>query len=753
MKRLFQAALILSLIIAGLLTVASRNGTGLLKIARAQEESKEPIVCNGDKVEYFREEKKVVGYGNVVITYKDMTLTSDKVTVWTETKEAEAEGNVKLTQGENVYTGERARYNFLKHTGTLTNAKAETLPWYAEGKEAERVSEEKFIVRKGHLTTCAHERPHWRISAKRVEIYPHKMVNTYNAVTWLNPLSLPWDIPVMWLPYYCHPLDDDRPHVTLIPGKYKQWGYYLLTAWRYHLTPNQKGYFHFDYREKKDAAVGMDYIYDSQLFGKGNITGYYMNERDVKLNYNYERLTKKRWRDVWGHESNFSWSPTTELEKGLLRIRHQWQMTPNTQLTTEMHKYKDENILKDYFFREYEKDVRPESYVLLTNTTEFYNFSLLTKKRMNRFDSTTELLPEAIVSVSDRPIFKSNFYYSGSLKAVNMNQVNPRHTDASPGRITDPQHNSIYDAYGKLSYPSKLGFLKVTPYVAASQTYFEREIDCDTAQLSGVCYTGVDVSTKFFKIFHTRGSPLGMEINDLRHIITPTLSYNHTAPPTMAPGKVFGGGVTRSSAMSLGLENKLQTKRGDDLHAADLAMLLVSTSYDFNHTPGTQFSDYTTKLELKPFDWLTATSDAILDPHRRYHHRWLRQLDNHLTFDAGDKWSVGIGHAYTEGSNSVRLNAKLNLIPGWRFSVYEDFDILSPHPDGKKKGDLREQEYVITRDLHCWEMNVRYNVNRDKGEEIMLVFKLKAFPDIPFEFGKGYHRPKVGSQSWEQKSY
>ena len=127
----------------------------------------------------------------------------------------------------------------------------------AKGKEAERVGEEKFIVRKGYLTTCGHERPHWKLSADRVEVYPNVKATTYNAVVWFNPLDTNLNIPAMWIPYYCHPLDDDRPRVTLIPGKDKDWGYYLLTAWRYQLTPGQKGYFHLDYRENKDVAVGM----------------------------------------------------------------------------------------------------------------------------------------------------------------------------------------------------------------------------------------------------------------------------------------------------------------------------------------------------------------------------------------------------------------------------------------------------------------------------------------------------------------
>lgn len=698
-----------------------------------------PIECNGDTVEYFENEKKVVGTGNVVVNYEDVQLTCDKVNVWLETKDIEAEGNIRLVQGENIFEGESIKYNFEKELGSVMNVKATAPPWYARGKDAVKDKKERFVVNNCYVTTCDHEgKPHWKLSAKKVLIYPEVKLTTYNAIAWLNPLGMGPDIPVMWIPYYSHPLDDNRPHVTVIPGKSGEWGYYLLTAWRYNLTPNQKGYVHLDYREQKDAAVGVDYIYDTGKFGEGTIKTYYMNERDLKMKRFYHR---------WARPDD-DFAPTTEEEKGLLRVRHRWEMAPNTLMTAELHKYKDESFLKDYFYNEYEKDEHPESYALLSNTNQFGSFTLLTRKRVNRFDSTTEVLPEAKFDIYNRRVFNSDFYYTANFKAVNINEVYPRHTDDNPGRIRDPQHNNIYGTYNQLSYKTKLGFLNITPYIGTNQTYFDREVDGDNSLIRGTAHTGVDVSTKFYKMFHTEASPFGIELNNIRHIITPTLSYNLVAPATVPSYKLFGDSISRSSVMALGLENKLQTKQGTDMHNVDLAMLLVNTTYDFSHTPGTQFGDYTAKLELKPFDWMFISSDAIIDPHKRYHHEWLKQLNNDLSFNLDNKFTFGLGHRYVRGSNSLIAQAQLTAIPGWRFSVYEDFDLLRRTADGKKRYNFREQEYVITKDLHCWEMDVRYNVGRNDGEEIMVIFRLKAFPELPFEFGKQYHRPKPGSQAY-----
>jgi lipopolysaccharide export system protein LptA len=734
MKRLIIITFILTFIMPGAVNV-SRSYATETDYAEA-----DPIECDGDKVEYFETEKKVVGTGDVVIKYKDITLTSDKMTVWTDTYAALAEGNVTLTQGDSVFKGESIQYNFKDNTGSVVGFSGKAEEWYVKGKDAKRISEEKIVVRKSYVTTCNAEVPHWKLSADRVEVYPDKMINTYNAIAWINPLGKEGlDVPIMWLPYYCHPLDDDRPHVTIVPGKSSEWGYYLLTAWRYHLTPNQKGYIHLDYREKKDIAVGADYIYDTSLFGKGNLFAYYMNERDLRRGHFYNK-----WRDSKDSE------PTAEQQKYIIRQRHQWQATPQTLITAEFNKYEDEDILKDYFFNEYEKDEHPISYALATHSLSFGSISLLTQKRVNRFDGMTELLPEARFNIYNQRVGESRFYYKGDFKAVNMNKVYPRHTDDNPGTIEDSQHANIFDSYNQLSYQARLGPVSVMPFAGTKQTFLDRQIDNDTSIISGSAYTGVDISTKFYKVFNAHGSFFGIDLDKMRHVLTPTIGYLHVSNPTQDSDMMLSDGVSRSSVLSLGLENKLQTKRGKDgKQVVDLAMLLINTTYDFDHTPGAQFKDITGKLELRPYSWFTAASDIVVDPHQRYHHRWLKQINNNMNFNLGEKASLGIGHSYQAGANNIIAQARLDVIPGWRFSAYQDLDLLATRDNEKKVRELKEQEYVITKDLHCWEMDIRYNITKGRGEEIMLVFRLKAFPEVPFAFGKSYHKPKAGSQAYD----
>ena len=88
------------------------------------------------------------------------------------------------------------------------------------------------------------------------------------------------------------------------------------------------------------------------------------------------------------------------------------------------------------------------------------------------------------------------------------------------------------------------------------------------------------------------------------------------------------------------------------------------------------------------------------------------------------------------------ITAELNYVlnPKWKFKIYERFDI--------NHGLQKEQEFTVTRDLHCWEMDISFNEKRGQGSEIWMVFRLKAFPDMAIDlFGTSFNRRKAGSQS------
>jgi len=678
-----------------------------------------PIIVNGDKVEFFAEGKKVIAEGNVLIEYQDAKLTCDKVTVFNETKQAIAEGDVILRypkvneEGEEVITvirGKRATYNFQTKQGSLIEATIESTPFYGISTQVDKVSDDELKAKKAYITTCNLDKPHYRLRAKQILIYPGDKIVAKNVV------FMSGECPVFYIPKYVQRIDDKRPRVTVVPGHDKDWGTYLLTAWRYYFIEDQQGRLHLDYREKKDFAWGVTHKYKISDLGEGLLKTYYMHERSIQSKH------------LWDEDRR-----TKEKERFKIQWYHKKEIDDQTTALLEYHKFKDDTFMKDYFFREYEKDEEPETYFLLTHNIPIGTFSFQTEKRVNRFYSASiERLPELALDTTEQEVFNTPLYFSNETSFSNLRKRYPNssnHEDAN--RL---------DAYNKLSLPKKIAFINIDPFVGVRQTYFSEDALHNSDIVRGIFYTGIDLSTKFFRIFDVKGDFLGIEINKLRHVITPTIEYSYIHDPSIPPSNLLSfdeiDSIDRENKVTLSLENKLQTKRKDV--SRDLVRFILSTDYLFKKDPeGSRFVSITSDLEITPAAWLRIESDTTFDTRLK---RFTTVNADFSIRSEDDKWSFGFGERYERKLNrqlEMQLGYRIN--PKWKFSIYERF-----YPTFSQ---LKEQEYVITRDLHCWVFTISYNVTRGTGEEIWFALRLKAFPEMGFEFNKSYHSPKPRSQS------
>jgi len=680
-----------------------------------EEEKEIPIVVNGDKVEYFRDEKKVVGSGNIVIEYEDVKLTCDKVEVFLDTKKAIAEGNVVVAQTGKEFFAEKVIYDFGIKEGEIINAALEADPYYGKGERIEKINEDKYVITRGYITTCdLTEHPHYRIQAKRIEIYPKNKVVARHILFFIK------DIPVFYFPYFSHSLKDKRPFMTIIPGYNSEWGAYLLGTMRQRFSEKHVVDVHLDYRERRDFAGGVDYKYDTTYFGEGILRSYYMKERKMKEGH------------IWDKGEIVS-----KDERYRIQLRHKWQIDPYTFLVIEGNKLSDKEIIKDYFYREYERDEEPETYATLFHGRDNYSIELTAKKQVNDFFTTVEKLPEVNVEIYDTKIYNTDFYYSGSYYLSNFNK-----------KFADDEYDDLHAARfytdNKLSYMAKLfGIVSVNPYVGTKQIYYSKNIYEVKDQIRGEFYTGVDLSTKFYKIYDVETDFLGLDINKLRHIVTPTLKYYYKHAPTISDANLVqfddSDSIVKAHGVTLGLENKLQTKRQNskgDEETVELARLFLSTDYLYQDPEGSYFSDITGEFEARPYNWMYMYSKAIFDTETDEISKF--DFDIGVNSPNSKRWTVALGYRY-EISNISQITCytRFQLNDKWNFRTYHRIDI--------RDYALQEQEYGVERDLHCWVMQVVYNHRQQQDHTLWLVFRLKAFPEMPLQFTTSYRGPRTES--------
>lgn len=693
------------------------------------QEAKSPIVVNGDEVEYSTDSKEVTATGNVVVIYKDSKLTCKKLTVNTQTKDGVASGDVRLEDKRGIIKAEKMEYNFETQKGKLIEAEITSVPFYGKSDMMTRLSENRFDAKKGYVTTCSLDKPHYRILSRKIEFYRGDKVIAKNDIVYIG------GIPTLYLPRYTHSLKDPLMNVQLMPGKSKDWGPYMLSAWRYSLTDSITGRIYLDYREQLGVAEGFGANYKSKSFGKGDLKYYYTQERSRKFNEGVP----------------------AEFQRYFLRWRHQWDIDPRTNLTSEFYKIVDSkraihgsdyNVLKDYFPREYEKDTQPLSYVLLHRTFNYASLNFIMQKRINRWYSQTEKLPEISFDMSSYKLGDSPVFLTNQSSFANLNKKN-----AAPSSSTEDVSMDRFDTYNSLALPTKLFFIWTKPYIGVRETFYNKDINGATLWGSPrtTFYSGVEMSTKFYRLFNLRSNFLGMDINGFRHIITPTITYAYNHEPTILSSslKQFDSldSITRSNKATLGLENKLQTKNSDS-KTVDFATFRVTTDYLFKPKVGrgSSFSDFLFKLDLLPYSWLRVYGDGTFKHsggRSDGNYNRFSQANIDVEFNFSSDRSLGIGHRY-ERKGGKEMISQLNwrLSPKWKFKIYERYQFA-----GVREKGLKEQEYTLSRDLHCWETDLTYNVNRGKGETFWLVFRLKAFPELEFGFDRSYNQPKPGSQA------
>ncbi|HOX54699.1 MAG TPA: LPS export ABC transporter periplasmic protein LptC [Candidatus Omnitrophota bacterium] len=681
------------------------------------EEKKQPIIVDGDKVEFLSDTKEIEAEGKVIITYQGSTLTCDKIKVNTQTKDALAEGHVKVVSQKGEITGDKIVYNFDKSEGKIINGEIKAKPFYGKGESIERINASEFRVNKGYVTTCDLAHPHYRFQAKRIEVFPENKVIARNVTLRVG------NLPLFYIPKFVQSLDENRPRVTLVPGSSKDWGTFLLQAWRYDFNQYLNGRLHLDYRERKDFAWGFDNTFDTSLLGKGILRTYYTNERNIETKH------------VWDEPRN-----TTERERFRIQLQQSKKIDDETNMVMQFNRMSDESFVKDYFYSEYEKDYQPDSYLLLTKARPYYSLNMLVRKRFNRYFTETERLPELKLDVPSYRLGSSYFYFlNNSSSAFLANK------EAAPSDLN--QKTFRFDTYNELSHQDKVGFVGVSPFVGVRETYFSNNIDKSGDELRNVLYSGINLSTKFYKLFDKSNDTLFFRYNGLRHIITPSITYSYIRKPNVTSAELIQydtiDSIGKASDLKLSLENKLQTKR--DLKTVDFLRYIVDSTYIFKHgqDEGGSFSNINSDLEFLPHNWIRLDADSVYDRRNKYFSSGNFDIylhDAKHKENEEEKWSFGLGRRFERKiSNQTTTELKYRLNDKWGFRIYERW---YPRFD-----NLLEQDYTIVRDLHCWEMEINYNITRGNGSAIWLIMRLKAFPEMAFDMNKSYHQRKAGSQS------
>jgi lipopolysaccharide assembly outer membrane protein LptD (OstA) len=727
--------------------------------------SENQIEATADNLQYLQAEKKLIGKGNVIVTYRDIELTADEAEINTETQEAHAKGHVVVRQvGQGTISSDEVFFNFEKSSGRFPDGRMFQFPWYGFGKELEQANSSKVIARDVYITSCDLPHPHYDVKAKEAVIYYDDKIIAKNVT--LRIL----EVPVFWWPYLVIPLNKTAP-ITIVPGYSDEYGAFVLVSKGIGISRQVYGRILFDWYSKRGFGYGAEFLYKFERMGIGDVKIYGINDK---------KAPDDRKSDPYANENK------RENDRGRVSWRHKARIDPNTTLNLQWHELSDDRFLQDFFEREHREEIDPQSFITITRNTDRYSLLTHIEKRANRFQTVGEKLPEVVYTWLRRPLFDTNFYYTHENGFVNFNQTKAFSADG-------PNTVQFYTDQ-ELSYPLRfLRFYNFNPFVNFREDYFTKSREKEDGITRYVAGGGFDSSTRFYQTWDVHQNLLGIKINQLRHVMEPIIQYNSIKFASVHPSKLVvtgrGDQLDHQDIITFGVENRVQTKRevsGKKAERIDLVSFNAFLDYSFGpgsdliRTNANKFTDARFQTILRPYDWFLIRIDTVYDiiDHRIFtnntelafepgrlrlalSHRYInnRSMDGRVVSNL----EIPIPHLVlddTASDHQVTVDATYDLNERWDIGGYVRWQIsginnrvneLSGTSDGTDKdGFLEEWEIRAQRDLHDWLLDFGFNVrNSDRtdsekslNKEVFVQLRLKALPSIELKTG---HRASFSS--------
>lgn len=655
-----------------------------------------PIVCEGDRVRFLDGGRRIVGEGNVRIEYRGMLLRADRAEVDVPGRKAVAEGNVVFHEEDQYLYADRLSLDLATREVEISPGRGYFPPLYGGAEEIKARGREYVELNKGHFTTCDLDDPHYHLSSRRVEIYPgDRIIARSSTVYWGR-------VPVFWIPYYWRSLKEDCSGFIFRPGYRDSWGFFVLSGYQLCL-PGLRAALNLDWRRRRGPAYGLEGDFLPWRRARGDWQLYYAPDRLFPGRDRY--LAEMSYRQSWPRGISGSFA---------------------------LNYAGDPDFRREFFRSQYDASRQPPSFLYLSKTWPEATLSLDAQFRVNKFEGVTERLPEARLQTRQQQLGETNFYYELDTSLTNFQKRFPD--------LGSTQEESVrFDTFQNLSYNRKFwGWLNFIPNVGIRQSYYSRgpgveedgEEKTETPEgrdlLRRIFSTGLGLSTAIYGVYPTRIEAL--DINQLRHVIEPSLDYVFVDHPTLRRDRHFHyDAVERigpANFTRVGLRNLLQTKRtieGGE-QSWTLADLLLQTNlytdpdkYNF----GRLIDDLSAQLRFNP----VARAGMRLDVRYDTYDGLINESTLGVWAGSEDDWRMNLNHAYRRdrGRDSLDATVFLRAGPKWAFEIFGRYDFA----------DSRFEEEAITvhRDLHCWEtsLTLRRREGRDETE-IFFTLWVKAFP-------------------------
>jgi len=604
--------------------------------------------------------------GNVVINHANTVLTSSAVTLDNNSGELRASGNVDLQDGDNRLSSENLFINLRTSFTSIDRGKMflKEDNYHIEGEKIERLSEDRYSIKRAVFTTCDGDPPCWSFKGRNINIHLNHFLTAQHVSVSVKK------IPVLYLPYIALPIIQDRQTGLLIPriGYNTGEGLKVNNAFFWAISESKDATIYADYYGEKGWGGGLEYRYVYSKDTGGQFNGYYLSDDQVKRN---------RWDIKYQHRHLIAEDLTAKL-----RVNH----------------LNDETLYKDISEDIGERVQRTQDSDLYVSRRWDHLSSHLWAQYTQNLDPAGDSagifqrLPEVSVNVMDTRAGRLPVYY---------NIV----SSASRWEEEDVGLTRLHLAPALSARFSHKGFVFI-PRAGIEQTFYY--YDGDSAPVNSNLYElGASLSAKFFRSFNS-------DQGEVMHFVEPVLSYEYAdGDKSEAAGTrldLVEENVARN-AVSFAIINRvvsMNSNRKFEPFYLRLAQLYY-VNPDAPGNPERRFSDTRIEAILRMNETVSLDADTV------YSH----DESDFISFNSdlkitGDRSYLNAGQRYSRDASIEFFTAEAGIVMD---NISNTVSIWYDNNDHI----LRETNYTLKYMEQCWGISFSYKYRPDESQFSVLL--------------------------------
>ncbi len=656
-----------------------------------------------------------------------------------------------LTDRAEAITGEELVYNLNDRRGKIKKSRTKLEQAYYSSNVLRKEEEDELLVRDGTYTTCENDDPHFHFESSNMKLVTNDKVFARPVVLYIESL------PVLALPYFVFSIKKER-HSGFLPlqfGNFERGSRFV----------NNVGYY-WAASDYWDLKTSMDISDIGLKFNSG-----------VRYALRYKLAGSVS--ASYARETVYSGINRGRRTRGQLTFAHSHTIDPTLTMSGSGTFVSDKSYFTDFSTDLSERlDRQLRSQFSISKRWESASFTAAVDQTKDLDNNAhSERLPSLRFSRPQRPMFGTPIkaldkrWYHDIYISYDNSLVNSRSKSVLSNGVATRKKFAAFDQSLRFNAPLKAGgIFTVSPSVSLRDDWYylpysdqadSLNLRTNSLHSRQTWNAAIGLSTNLYGTV----APNVLAITGLRHVITPSASFNYQ--PEINRNKQyaaftgFGSSGGKSKNVSFRLANQFQMKYLKDEKEQKVTFLNydVSASYDFVRDER-RWSDVSSSLRAPTVKNLTL---QVTMTHDLYNPttgelRWWSPYLKSISINTGYSGSFGIpvgkysdqvneetgasvssrlvqytiSQRYTETrtltrttiSNWVDFAAQFSITKNWRISYRQNYNV--------RERESTEKVVELHRDLHCWEGSFTWIPD---GSRQGYYFKLsvKQLPDIKFE--------------------